>query len=135
MSCWFGVDIGASKILAVAVSEGGVVVESIRVPTPREGGAPSVLERVVGACRSLEERHGRPQGVGAGFAGLVDWRDGHVQSSIMLPGWDGFPLAGALAEACGAPAFADNDATAAGFGEWIGLGSPSAINLVVLTVG
>jgi glucokinase len=74
--------------------------------------------------------------VGAGFAGLVDWRAGSILSSIMLPGWEAFPLAERLSsELGGLPAFVDNDATAAGYGEFLALGANPEMNMVLLTIG
>jgi glucokinase len=57
-------------------------------------------------------------------------------SSIMLPGWDDVPLAERLSAPLGGlPVFVDNDATAAGYGEYLSLGSPEGLNMVLLTVG
>ncbi len=132
---WLGLDLGASKILAVLVEEDLFLAGSLRTETRREEGPERVLDRALGLCRRLVEEGGRAKGVGVGFAGLVDPGTGAVRSSIMLPGWEGFPLARKLEEALGIPARADNDATAAGLGEFRALGSPPGLNMVLLTVG
>jgi len=133
---WLGLDVGGTKILAAAVTDGLEIVEARRTATRRGEGPRAVLERSVALLEELQARRGPALGLGVGFAGLVDWKRGVVSSSIMLPGWDGFPLASALSEALsGIPVFADNDATAAGWGEYLALGSPPGLTMVLLTVG
>ncbi len=132
---WLGLDVGASKILAVLAGEDLSIQGSLRAETRREEGPERVLERAAGLCRRLTAEIGGAAGLGVGFAGLVDPAAGMVRSSIMLPGWDGFPLARKLEEILGIPAWAENDATAAGLGEFRALGSPPGLNMVLLTVG
>ena len=133
---WLGLDIGGTKILGAVVSDDLEILGTSRVETLRDEGPRAVAERAVSLLRGLIEAHGPANGVGAGFAGLVDWKTGVVSSSIMLPGWDGFPLASFLSESLGGlPAFADNDATVAGYGEYLALGAPPGLNMVLLTVG
>jgi glucokinase len=133
---WLGLDIGGTKILGACVGDDLSLKETLKTETFRDQGPKAVVERALGLCRELMERHGSVEGLGVGFAGLVDWRTGKILSSIMLPGWSGFPLAEVLSDALGdLPVFVDNDATAAGFGEYLALGSPEGMNLVLLTIG
>ncbi len=133
---WIGLDIGATKILGISMNNSHQMLGSLKLETLRQEGPGAVVERAASLCRTLIERHGPASGIGVGFAGLVDWKKGRVSSSIMLPGWEAFPLASTLsAEMDELPVFVDNDATAAGYGEYIALGSPSGLNMVLLTVG
>jgi len=133
---WLGVDLGGTKVLGVTVSHDLRILESSRVPTEREEGPSAVVERVAGMCRSLLARSPRPSAVGVGFAGLVHPASGRVRSSVILPGWNDFPLADTLSEALGGlPVLVENDATAAGYGELLALGSPRGLNMVLLTLG
>jgi glucokinase len=132
---YIGLDIGGSKILGAAVADDLRILGTLKVSTVREEGPAAVLQRALGVCRELKERHGPPRGVGAGFAGLVDRRQGRVLSSIILPGWDGIPLAAELSQGLDLPSVVDNDATAAGYGEWLARGSLPGLNMVLLTVG
>lgn len=135
-TCWLGIDIGASKLLACAIDGRSRTLGTRQVATRRDDGAEAVFERVVAMCRALlDEVDASPAGTAAGFAGLCDRSTGTVRSSIMLPGWDQWPLAARLEQALGAPAQLDNDATLAGLGEYRTLGSPPGLNMVVLTVG
>lgn len=132
MTSWVGLDIGGSKLLAVAVEEGRVVARA-RTATERAEGPEAVLARACALVREVT-RAVPARGLGVGFAGLVA-SDGSVSSSIMLPGWDGFPLADGLGQACGLPVTVENDANAAGYGEWCAAGAPPRGTHVLVTVG
>lgn len=133
---WLGLDIGGTKTLAVVVSpDGKEVLATRRALTPSDEGSEAVCAHSIALGRELAEEVGGVHGVGVGFAGLVDHESGVVHSSIILPGWDGFPLADRIAGGFDQPCTIDNDATAAGFGEWIALGAPPDLNMVVLTIG
>ncbi len=133
---WLGLDIGGTKILGAVFTDDLRMLDTCKVPSLREEGPAAVVGRAAALLKGLAERYGPAAGVGAGVAGLVDWRTGVVSSSIMLPGWDGFPLRQRLSSALsGLPVFVDNDAAAAGYGEYLALGSPAGMNLVLLTVG
>lgn len=133
---WLGVDIGGTKILAAVVGNDLRIIDRRKVDTMRDEGPATVLERAARICGELIEQHGAVEGIGVGFAGLVDWRSGKIMSSVILPGWDGFPLAESLSTSIdGLTVVVDNDATAAGLGEYLALGSPPGLNMVLLTVG
>lgn len=133
---WIGLDMGGTKLLAAAVTNDLDILEMHKIETLRDEGPGAVLERVISLCGRLIETHGTVRGVGVGFAGLVDWRKGNVLSSVILPGWEGVPLADRLSKAFdNIPVFVDNDATAAGYGEYLKLGAPSEMNMVLLTIG
>lgn len=133
---YLGLDIGGTKILGAAVTVDLRVLGTLKVATMREDGPDRVIERAIQVCRTLAGRHGTPRGVGAGFAGLVDLQRGRVLSSVILPGWSDVPLAATLSECLdNLPCLVDNDATTAGYGEWLARGSPPELNMILLTVG
>lgn len=130
-----GIDLGASKILAVALDGEGKGRARRKEPTRRGEGPARLLDRVAGIARSLAEEAGAPlAGAGVGFAGLVDRRRGVVLSSIMLPGWRNFPLKRELERRLDARVEADNDANAALLGELRARGFPPE-TILGLTVG
>jgi glucokinase len=106
-----------------------------QVATRRDEGGPAVLARALELAQRLAQRAGPLHGAGIGFAGLVDAERGVVDSSIIVPGFDDVPLAERFEAALGVPCTADNDATAAGFGELLALGRPDRLNMVLLTLG
>lgn len=130
-----GLDIGGTKIAGVRVDPSGKIVAKKKIPTSRDLGPADVTSRAARLARELAAGGDGIAALGVGFAGLVDRKSGVVSSSIMLPGWDDFPLAAHLRAAINAPTFALNDAKAAGFGEFAALGSPQGLDMCVLTVG
>ena len=132
---WIGLDVGASKLLGVVVGDSLRVNARRQTPTLRDEGPDAVVARCEALCRDLLEETGAVAGVGVGFAGLVDSAAGVVRSSIMLPGWNAVPLADRLSDALGLPCTVENDATAAGLGEFAARGEPEGATFILLTVG
>jgi predicted NBD/HSP70 family sugar kinase len=100
-------------------------------------GPRSVLDWVAGAFGELLEESGREPGhvlaVAVGVPGPVDVEDGRPSSPPMMPGWDGYPVAGTLAERFTAPVLLELDVNAMALGEqrrhW-----PELANLVFVKV-
>lgn len=124
-----GVDIGGTKVLAVALDADHQVVAEHRVPTPKD---PDALTR---AIASAVEALGRPVGsLGIGIAGLVTVT-GLVRVSPHLAEPQKLDLRGQLGDHFGVDVRVDNDANAACWGEArLGAGR-GARDLVVVTLG
>ncbi len=106
-----GVDVGGTKLLAVAVDQAGQVLQEVRLATPRGGDA--ITEAIVDVVATLAPG---PAALGLGIAGLVD-RDGVLRIGPNLPGIDSYPFGARLTERLGVPVTVDNDATVATWGE------------------
>jgi glucokinase len=125
-----GIDLGGTKIQAVAVDDDGAVEGEERVPTPTSGGPPDVAEAMVGALRAAASQAGADSselaGVGVGSPGIVDSRKGTVTSARNLPDWeDSFPLARVLADSLGTRVRVENDVQVATDAEFkLGAGRP-----------
>ena len=132
---FLGIDLGGTKILGAVHGDSTEPIALEQVATRRDEGGPAVLARALDLAHRLAQRAGPLHGAGIGFAGLVDAERGVVDSSIIVPGFDGVPLAERFAAALGVPCTADNDATAAGLGELLALGRPDRLNMVLLTLG
>jgi predicted NBD/HSP70 family sugar kinase len=106
------VDLGGTKV-AVARVDGARVLERREAPTPAAAGPEAVVDAVVALLA------GWPVADGLAVAATGRVVDGvvHAVNRATLPGWEGFPLAGALGDRLGAPAFVANDAQAAAWGE------------------
>ncbi len=112
-----GLDIGATKILGVAVDPDGRVVAQVRTPTPSGGDAVvAAAAEVVDKLRA-ETGSGPAHAVGVGVPGLVDTARGTLQNAVNLGvNEDWFPLGAALSERIDAAVVVDNDANAAALG-------------------
>ena len=132
---YLGLDVGGTKILGAVYADEREPVALAQVETRREEGAQAVVARALELARGLAREAAPLAGAGIGFAGLVDAQRGVVDSSIILPGFEGFDLVARFSAALDLPCIADNDATAAGFGEWLALERPPHLNMILLTLG
>ena len=82
-----GIDIGATKIASVLLSETGKVIESSQVLTLAEEGPRAVLDKVADQILGLvKQSPGALAGVGVGSPGKVDSDRGKVYNAVNL-GW------------------------------------------------
>jgi len=82
-----GIDIGATKIASVLLSEKGQVIDSVQMPTLAVEGMPAVMDRVANQIRHLtSQSFGNVVGVGVGSPGKVDSTRGVVHDAVNL-GW------------------------------------------------
>jgi len=81
-----GIDLGGTKIEAVALSPRGEEVARRRVPTPRD--YPVLLDAMAGLVRELDRATGAPGTVGVGIPGTMVPRTGLVKNanSVWLNG-------------------------------------------------
>ncbi|QOD43094.1 ROK family protein [Clavibacter zhangzhiyongii] len=110
-----GLDIGGTKIEAVAVDGDDLVVSALRRPAGH--GGVEVLDNAVRAVEELVARLGEPvvASVGVGIPGMVDPATGTVQHAVNL-GIDGFPFGPGLETRLGVPVALENDVNAAAVG-------------------
>jgi glucokinase len=106
---WIGVDLGGTKIYAVALDGDKVVTEGKR-KTPTQGGPLAVVDAMAALVSELGEGQ-ELAGVGVGAPGVVDPVDGTVRSAPNLPGWmEPFGMSAALSDSLdGTPVEVDND--------------------------
>ncbi len=103
-----GVDMGGTKIEAVALGEGGALLHRERVPTPR-GDYPGTLAAVAGLVARAEAAAGRTGSVGVGIPGAPAPGTGLVKNSNCT--WlQGRPLAEDLSARLARPVRVANDA-------------------------
>lgn len=126
-----GVDIGGTKIAGGVVDEFGQVLAQERVPT--EADDPAALEEAV-AAMVLRLADGRRMPVGVAAAGFVDAAQSTVHYAPNIR-WRNEPLRERLEGRLGMPVVVDNDANAAGWGEFRFGAGRLVSDLVVLTLG
>lgn len=132
-----GVDLGGTKIAAVLLDSAGEILGEVRRPTGAEGGLEAVLRVIVDSVRDLAGKvQGRIAAVGLGAPGPLNRREGVIYHAPNLPGWRDVPIVRLLQDELGCPVFLENDANAAGFGEWAlgaGRGTRDMIYLTIST--
>ncbi|MFJ4224391.1 ROK family protein [Microbacterium sp. NPDC089695] len=112
-----GLDVGGTKIDAVAITPGGDLLARLRRPTG--WGEAAVVEGVVAAVTELVAEAGADvtaiESVGIGIPGLVDAVSGRVLHAVNL-GVESLDLADLVARRLGAPVRVENDVKAAALG-------------------
>ncbi|WEK62403.1 MAG: ROK family protein [Candidatus Microbacterium colombiense] len=112
-----GLDVGGTKIDAVAVAPSGDIVGRIRRPTG--WGEDAVLQSIALAVTTLAEESGLGiddiRSVGVGIPGLVDADSGRVLHAVNL-GVDALDLAVRAEQTIGVPFRVENDVKAAALG-------------------
>ena len=118
-----GIDIGATKIASVLLSETGDVVKSLQVLTLAEEGPQSVLDKVADQIVDLAQQSpGEIAGVGIGSPGKVDSDHGTVYNAVNL-GWTEVHLSEEIASRIdrlvnAVPVWIQKDANLSALGEY-----------------
>jgi glucokinase len=116
---WIGLDIGGSKVLAVAVDANNHVVGRVRLTSrPGPDGVIDVAETAVARLAArIETPLTALGGIGVGVPGLVDADQGFVVHAVNLGiGSEGLALAERLRERTGLSVSVENDVNAAALG-------------------
>jgi glucokinase len=130
-----GVDIGGTKVLAVAVGPDGTCLADAKVPTPATGEA--MLDAVAELVSALAPRplNGRALRAGVGAPGLMD-RSGTLQFAPNLPGATSLRMReGLLARLPEVECRFGNDATCAGWAEYVLGAARGSRNALMVTLG
>lgn len=115
MALSVGVDVGGTKILALAVDESGRRIgNEVRRPTPR--GSVALFDAMVGVVSEVGASVGDIESVGVGVPGLVD-RHGRLAVGPNLPGVVDLSIREELQARLNLPVAVDNDATCATWAE------------------
>ncbi|MGA2286120.1 MAG: ROK family protein [Dehalococcoidia bacterium] len=114
-----GIDLGATKILSVVVSDrGDVLADDIR-PTEGVDGLDAVVAHMTASLRQAMASAGvdRLAAVGVDAPGPVDDARGVVTEPPNLPGWHDVPLGPLFSKEFGVPCVLENDANASALAE------------------
>ena len=127
-----GVDLGGTKIEAVALDQAGAILGRERVPTPRDYRA--TLDAITRLVLGLEARLGVRGTVGVGIPGAVEPRTGLVKNANSV--WlIGKPLTGDLAAALDRPVRMENDANCFALSEAVDGAGAGAANVFGVILG
>jgi glucokinase len=111
-------DLGATRMRAAAVTTDGTVTARAERRTPDGPDPGAVIETLIELLREVHGKAPRALAVCAAAAGLVAGDEGRVVVAPNIPGFRDVPLAAALSDSLGLPAFVENDASAAALGEY-----------------
>jgi glucokinase len=131
---YVGVDVGGTKVLAVALGAfGNDVRGEARTPTPDS--ADALVDVIVDTATTAAEEAGAPLGaLSVGVPGLVD-ADGVMRFAANLPGLVELPLRTIFSDRLGVPVVVDNDANVAAWGERCAGAGGGADDLLLVTIG
>ncbi len=126
-----GIDIGGTKIAGGIVDPDGVIVDRRRVPTPADPGA--LADAVAGMVDELVS--GRVvHAVGVAAAGFIDASRAVILHAPNID-WTDEPLRDELERRIGRPVTLENDANAAGWGEFRFGAGREVSDMVMITLG
>ncbi len=132
-----GLDLGGTKIAAALVAPDGSILAEDRRPTEADRGVEAVLDNLVAAARQVAGRdQARVSTIGLGAPGPLNCREGLIYKAPNFLGWDDVPIVRLLEQRLGIPVVLENDANAAGYGEWAlgaGRGTRDMIYLTIST--
>jgi len=130
------IDIGGTFIKCASVSDDGKIIGSSKFQTEPHLDTKDFSDHIVnGARKFIENGSGKYSLVGAGMAGFTDGRRGVVLESPNLPNVRNLELAKVLSDGLELPAYIENDATAAAWGEYLFGGHGDVKNMLVVTLG
>jgi glucokinase len=134
-----GIDLGGTFIKLALLDEQMTIRSSRQLPTPTDRGPEAVIAAMVEVARGLLAEQGQDGnqvvGVGIGSPGPLDLEAGVVIAMPNIPGFQNVPLRDRVGSALHLPTLLENDANAAGLGEYLcGSGVGSRL-MVLLTLG
>ena len=132
-----GIDIGATKIASVLLSEDGELIDSAQVLTLAHEGMQAVFDRVAEQIVNLaRQRPGAVAGVGIGSPGKVDSNQGIVYDAVNL-GWKEANLIEEISGRIGRnlPVWIQKDTNLNALGEYYFGGCQSCSDFVYIGVG
>jgi glucokinase len=140
---FLAIEIGGTKLQVCAGGADSNIVERRRFAVDRTAGGEGIRAQIAGALPELIAKW-KPEAIGVGYGGPVDWKTGRIKCSHHVEGWNDFPLGEWLREHTGLPCFVENDANTAALGEalhgagrdanpvlWVNAGSGVGGGLVV----
>lgn len=121
-SCWLGIDLGGTKILAEVYDSDWKLIASKKRKTKAEEGQEQGLERLLKtaneALTAANLPPGKLAGVGIGCPGPLDLEKGILITAANL-GWKNVKLKELLEKTLGVPAVVANDVDTGVFGEYV----------------
>ena len=117
-----GIEIGGTKLQAGLGTADGELLQLRTGKVPDNPDAEKILAWFIPIIEELKRwaasNDGAIDGIGIGFGGPVDSKTGHTLKSHQVDGWDNFSLQKWFESRYSIPVIVENDANAAGWGEF-----------------
>jgi len=133
-----GVDLGGTGTrIALVGHPDGTLVTSRATATAQIGarGGHAAIADLADTIRQTIEGHGPVACIGIGASGPVNPATGIIDNPHTLPWFTGIPITGALAQELDLPVTIDNDAVAAGLGEYTYGAAAGTTRALAVTLG
>lgn len=138
MKYYIGIDLGGTNIVAGVVDEEYNIISKSSVktnlPRPEQEIAADMILVAKQAVEKAELTMEQIEWVGVGTPGIANSETGIIEYSNNL-GFVNTPMVKYLEEGLGRPAFIENDANAAAYGEYVAGAAKGAKNAVCITLG
>lgn len=138
MKYYLGIDLGGTNIAAGVVNQEYKIVGSKKVPTNRQRPAEEIVKDIALTAMEAVKDAGLDmemiESVGIGSPGTVDSERGVIEYANNLDFRD-LPIADMLYQKLRRPVFAENDANAAAYGEFLAGSAKGAKHAVCITLG
>lgn len=138
MKYYIGVDLGGTNIVAGVVNENYEIIAKASVktnlPRPEQEIAADIVKVSKQAVADAGLTMDQIEWVGMGTPGIANSETGIIEYSNNL-GFNNTPMVKYLEEGLGKPAFIENDANAAAYGEYVAGAAKGAKNAVCITLG
>ena len=138
MKYYVGIDLGGTNIVAGVVDENYNILNKASMktncPRPSEEIAADMAECALQAIQNAGLTPEQVEWIGIGTPGLANSATGIIEYSNNL-GFVNVPMVKWISEKTGCPAFIENDANAAAYGEYVAGAAKGAVNAVCITLG
>ena len=138
MKYYIGIDLGGTNIVAGVVDENYQILTKASVKTNLPRPEQEIAADMAAVARQAAEAAGlsldQIEWVGVGTPGIANSATGIIEYSNNL-GFCNTPMVQYLEEALGRPAFIENDANAAAYGEYVAGAAKGAKHAVCITLG
>jgi glucokinase len=129
-----GIEIGGTKLQIVLGDGAGVIAQRHRLTVAPAQGASGIRKQIEATLAKILSAT-KPEAIGLGFGGPVDWKTGRICKSHQIEGWSEFELGNWLQQLIGASVAVDNDANVAALGEALRGAGTEANPVFYVTLG
>lgn len=134
-----GIDVGGTNVKIALVDDKGKIIYSNSVPTRAEMGyeytVNNIKQAIYDLLKETKLKKENIEGIGFGFPGQIDYKNGIVRNAPNVPGWIDVPIAKIFEEEFNIPTRVDNDVRCAALGELNFGAGKGCENLICITVG